>query len=676
MMDLSIKKNSILFKLWNAALCVVILLSFAVPNANAQDPFTTYLNTVPTVIQTISTTNSGSGSTAITVKRFTFSAKDGVDTVFAIMAYPQTAGVYPGIMFNHGGGGNAETQAGNVQTFAARGYVTITLDLPSIAGTTNTPNSKGPWKSAPAGEGPRLNVTGGAQNSTLCDAVVAGLEAFNYLRSQSNVDANSMAISGSSWGGYMTTMLSGLLGNKVKAAYSVYGCGYYDAGSFWSSMIAAMSTADRNVWLTYLDAGRRASNMTAPYFIEEPSNDTYFWPEAVAGTFNAISGTKNRVCMANRNHTSISASGTMKQIYMDYYLKGTGSPFGYVNFSSSVPQTDGSLQVNMNVSLPAEVSVDSVKVYYSVPTATWQTRTWIAIDASLVSGTAYRATLPASLVSQGVNYYGALVDSRTVQTSSAMYKTNASPSVYLDNCDANTGWSSANTLSVYTADKKEGTGCLQSTGSGTDEFKKVFAAYNTGATAATGTLQFWYYVSDITKFNTANQIELGSAGKPDVNEYSWTMGTLVNGWNLISKTFSTASVTGGAPDLNAINWFRIYHSKSASVTTQVDAIQIIVLKSATADLTTKLTEEKGDLSVYPNPASSMATIQFNITAASEATIGLYDIQGKLFKSIKQGMQPAGQYQLNLDVSGLNPGLYMIKVSTQFDSYSKRMEIVK
>lgn len=148
--------------------------------------------------------------------------------------------------------------------------------------------------------------------------------------------------------------------------------------------------------------------------------------------------------------------------------------------------------------------------------------------------------------------------------------------IYMDNCDASTGWISANTLSVYTADKKEGTGCLQSVGSGTGEFKKVFSPiYNSGATVATGKLQFWYYVSDITKFNADNQIELGSGGAADVNEYNWSIGTLVNGWNLITKTFSSAGTTGGTPDLNAINWIRIYHFKTASITTRIDAVQIL-----------------------------------------------------------------------------------------------------
>jgi lysophospholipase L1-like esterase len=155
------------------------------------------------------------------------------------------------------------------------------------------------------------------------------------------------------------------------------------------------------------------------------------------------------------------------------------------------------------------------------------------------------------------------------------YLSSAMP-LYLDHADAATGWASGNTLTVNTTDKKEGTGSLQSVGSGTLEFQKTFATpLNSGASAATGSIDFWYYVSDVTKFGTSNQIELGSGGTNDVSEYNWNIGSLVNGWNHITKSFSSAGTTGGTPNLNAINWFRIYHAKTASITTKVDGIQII-----------------------------------------------------------------------------------------------------
>jgi lysophospholipase L1-like esterase len=155
------------------------------------------------------------------------------------------------------------------------------------------------------------------------------------------------------------------------------------------------------------------------------------------------------------------------------------------------------------------------------------------------------------------------------------YLSSATP-FYLDHCDATTGWSTFNVLSVNTTDKKEGSGSLQSTGSSSTEFRKVFTTpVHTGASAVTGSIQFWYYVSDVTKLSSSNQIEIGSGGMQDVKEYNWKIGTLTNGWNLITKPISAAAITNGTPDLNAINWIRIYHSKTGSITTRIDGFRII-----------------------------------------------------------------------------------------------------
>ncbi|MBB6110000.1 hypothetical protein SAMN05421821_108193 [Mucilaginibacter lappiensis] len=208
-----------------------------------------------------------------------------------------------------------------------------------------------------------------------------------------------------------------------------------------------------------------------------------------------------------------------------------------------------------------------------------------AEDASMIPTNQYFLTLDADGVHVSSDYYLRLTNDggKMIKGQIPLTFTHPTPfvvgstpvTVFLDHCDTTTGWTSSNTLSVNTTDKQEGTGALQSVGSGTDEFKKNFTAVNTGATAANGSIQFWYYVSDASQFGTNNQIELGSGGAADVNEYNWNIGTLVNGWNLITKSFNTATVTGGTPNLSAINWFRIYHTKTASITTRVDALTVI-----------------------------------------------------------------------------------------------------
>src|SRR5690606_14736418 len=128
---------------------------------------------------------------------------------------------------------------------------------------------------------------------------------FNLLTSRDNVDKLNVGITGYSWGGYTTTMLSGLTRDRVKAAYSVYGSGYYDKQSFWTKIISDLPQATRETWLKYYDAGRRAAFITAPFFMEAAVNDTYFGPESVLETFNAMPGAKKLYWGANLNHKRI-----------------------------------------------------------------------------------------------------------------------------------------------------------------------------------------------------------------------------------------------------------------------------------------------------------------------------------------------------------------------------------
>ncbi len=173
---------------------------------------------------------------------------------------------------------------------------------------------------------------------------------------------------------------------------------------------------------------------------------------------------------------------------------------------------------------------------------------------------------------------------------------------YLDDCDNLSGWNTA-FITLNSVDGKQGTSCIQFIGSNTPEFSKVFATpFNSGATEADGLLTFWYYVSDVTKCGVG-QVEIGSGGANDVNEYNWpyTGLGLVNGWNNLTLDVNKAGKLG-TPNLNAINWFRIYCAKTASITTRIDAIQLgsTSVISGTNDLVFNNNNEKS-VNIYPNP---------------------------------------------------------------------------
>jgi dienelactone hydrolase len=416
-------KRKILIQLGLTGILLLVLQLTLLQSARAEgDPYAPYLNSIPAVIKSIAEINSGSGDSAITTKRFTFGSRNNINTVYAITAYPQKQGVYPALLILHGGGSKAEDVAYLVEAYARRGYVALAFDMPGICNNSTVPNSSGPWKlrTGPL-EIPRFDIAKGLQNSTLVDAEVAGIEAFNYVSSQKNVDVKNIGITGFSWGGYSTTMLAGILGKRVKAAYSVFGCGYYEKGSFWKKMIADLPDSVRTPWLQYFDAGRRAPSIKAPYFLEATSNDTYFWPESVKWTLAAIHGTKNHVWDTNFNHKQQPAGPKMQQLYFDYYLKGKGQPFGTAKIIHEQVLADSSKRITILTYIPKGVAVSSVVLYCSESNVKWQSRDWVPITAQSESDNSYTVTIPAVLVKKGVDYYAYVTDERTVSVASDMY---------------------------------------------------------------------------------------------------------------------------------------------------------------------------------------------------------------------------------------------------------------
>lgn len=241
--------------------------------------------------------------------------------------------------------------------------------------------------------------------------------------------------------------------------------------------------------------------------------------------------------------------------------------------------------------------------------------------------------------------------------------------IYLDECDALTGWNSSQGLLLNTTIMQQGSGCVEFTGSTVDEFKKVFSpAYNSGTTLANGALRFWYYVSDASKCGPV-RVEIGSAGRADANEYSWQLTGLTSGWNLINLRMSNSTKVGTC-DLNAINWFRIYDSKSGSITTRIDAIEVYDA-TATDHLQTNLQDE--DMLVYQNTKQHNLVVAFQYPISSPVQVDLFDLSGRLLKS---NSYASNNQKVYVDLSNVIPGMYVVKVRSNTILSTKIVHLTK
>ena len=434
---------------------ITILLAplAALHAADSTDPFALYLDgKAPEILREVASTNVSPEN--ITVRRVIFGSRDNSE-IFALIATPKTPGKHPGMLVLHGGGGSAAVD--QAMAWAQRGYVAVAPDMPGIADPKKLIETKGKWSSQKYGEG-RWVAKPDASASILFDAVLAAMKSLYLLRAQPDVDPTRIGVVGISWGGYMTTMVCGLAGDQVRAGFALYGCGFFDQGKYGQekkevfdpklpqNSLGRMPEEERERWLKQLDAGRRAPNMKAAYFLAAAVNDFFGYARAAQATLDAIPGEKNHVFAPNANHKIPLPGGSvfekapavpftptafqpyptpsgskanwlaMEVPYFDYHLKGAGKPFPKV----SVQKTGDSHLARFSITAPHPLT--KVEVYWAKATPADPTgddlkkREWIALSTTKTADYCYEAKLPV----EAADWFAVVSDDRPVTVSSDM----------------------------------------------------------------------------------------------------------------------------------------------------------------------------------------------------------------------------------------------------------------
>lgn len=248
--------------------------------------------------------------------------------------------------------------------------------------------------------------------------------------------------------------------------------------------------------------------------------------------------------------------------------------------------------------------------------------------------------------------------------------------VLIDPCESTSGWSnsSANSLTL-SGTRQVGSHSIKSIGQGTDDFRKNFSAVDG---SGTNVLEFWYYVSSVSRLDGNNQVELGSGGRADQNEYNWDISRSTlssNSWHKVRLPFSSANTTNGAPDLTRLNWFRLYRFKNGSVTSRIDDIKLVCDPSRSNGM--QVIPEPGsaevtaldNFAVFPNPAQGYFKILLNDAEFNPVTIRVSNLQGQtVLESTSNEAVKA------FDVSHLAPGVYMVTVANEKATQTTRLVV--
>lgn len=326
----------------------------------------------------------------------------------------------PALLVLHGGGGNAEER--RAIGWAKRGYVALASELPDI-GSPEKLQSLGPFRHEKYGAGHFRVINGDVTTCGIFDAVVAGLKGLALLRSQPDVDRSRVGIVGVSWGGYMTTMLSGLAGDRVRAAFSVYGCGYYDHGSAGGNSLDKLNDpVARDAWLRWLDAGRRAKEIRCPIFFAAAADDFFFFPPSVMATYDDISSPKNIVFAPNVSHAINLPGGThgwnndtwvdMEVPWFDLQMRGSGEPFPTATATKAKRDGDG---IRVGFEVTRATTITNTAVWYTADDSPWPKKKWLQLATEKNS-----ALIPVTNAT--IHWFAVASDARPVTVSTPMQK--------------------------------------------------------------------------------------------------------------------------------------------------------------------------------------------------------------------------------------------------------------
>jgi cephalosporin-C deacetylase-like acetyl esterase len=304
--------------------------------------------------------------------------KEKVTKVFAYYATPGTLSgdkskdkKLPAVVLVHGGGGMAFSKWAKL--WASRGYAAIAMDL----------GGKGPNKSANLHGGPGQGdkTKFGSFSSPATDqwtyhAVANVIRAHSLILSFPEVDKTRTAITGISWGGYLTCIVSGL-DNRFKAAVPVYGCGFLHENSFWLKQFRAMTPEYKTKWVTLWDPSQYAGSAQMPVFYVNGGNDFAYPPDSHAKTYGLVKSEKNLHFVPDLRHGHIFDKPKSIEVYINSRLKG-GVPLAKIGLIVA----KGSQVI---AKVESKTKLSKAQMHYSIDQfpGNPKSRKWLSVDAKI-----------------------------------------------------------------------------------------------------------------------------------------------------------------------------------------------------------------------------------------------------------------------------------------------------
>ena len=197
--------------------------------------------------------------------------------VFGAIGTPSTPmpkGGYPAVVLAHGGGGQVFGEW--MLYWMNKGFVTIAMDMFGNQLNEALEKVDNPESGPKEHDGSNFDGVENPQQSWVYHAVYNVIMAHNLLRARENVDAGRIVMTGISWGGYITNIVSGV-DQRFAAFAPMYGCGFVYADGFWTNGYGLFGGEEgRQVWIELYDPSSYLPNSIKPMLYISGIDDAFF----------------------------------------------------------------------------------------------------------------------------------------------------------------------------------------------------------------------------------------------------------------------------------------------------------------------------------------------------------------------------------------------------------------
>lgn len=310
----------------------------------------------------------------------------------------------PGVVLVHGGGGTAFPHWAKL--WASRGYAAIAMDL----GIRGPADEKFLADGGPSQKDSVKFATGQpAADQWTYHAVADVIRAHSLLLSFDEVDPERTALTGISWGGYLTCIVAGL-DNRFKAAVPVYGCGFLHENSVWWKTLEAMAPEDRETWVRLWDPSMYVGSAKMPMLFANGGTDFAYPPDSHAKTYALVTAPKNLHFVPHLPHGHKFHIPRALEVFINHHLKN-GKPLPAIG-----PVEVGEKQLTAPVITATKLL--KAELHYTMEDLRGdaKARKWVTEPAEIAEGSILSGLPPADATA----WFLTLMDERDTTVSSSL----------------------------------------------------------------------------------------------------------------------------------------------------------------------------------------------------------------------------------------------------------------